>query len=182
MNDQPISREEAERLAKEMLSHYGKQSWDEHFKVDNSANHILVKSVDEFVAMASRRGYRPVSEMDEQGWLCWLNSEYTGRSYVRESFFFYETVATVAERLDKWYGAGQHHVCCIQCKEPLLSTFEEYRVPDGMNDLGMFRCAIPKVVYRSAKAGPDSEVLSVCPGCGLDFIEPMPVEEIKDNE
>lgn len=38
-----MNREEAEKHANELLSHYGKQSWDEHFSIDWS----LVRDNDE---------------------------------------------------------------------------------------------------------------------------------------
>lgn len=142
------------------------------------AKHILVKDAQQFIAMLIRRGYDGIQEeTDEHGWLCWLNSEYTGRSFVRESFFLYETVATVAERLDKWYGAGQHHMCCIQCKEPLLVTAKY--VDEDQQALKWYGC-------RSPKAGPQSAILDVCPGCGIEFGGergyPPPLKEIKDVE
>jgi hypothetical protein len=43
-----MDRDEAEAYANQLLSHYGKQSWNEHFGVqDNPAKRILIKSADE---------------------------------------------------------------------------------------------------------------------------------------
>lgn len=217
-----MNTEEAGAWANQLLSHYGKQSWDAQYRANapvyDPAKHILVKDAQQFIAMAERRGYGPAhEERDEQGWLCWLNSDYVGRCYIREDFFLYQTVAVVANEFDKWFGDLQHHVCCGQCKEPLLigssrkMTLDLYQrrtrpsltlqvdkaIADEVIRRLRFGLSIPKDIitvlpdtsmdeaiakstgYRSARLGPDSPMLSVCPGCGID-LGPESVGEIED--
>lgn len=167
-----MDKEEAEALANQLLSHYGKQNWDEHFKakipIDNPNNHIFVKDARQFTAMVLRRGYGPVDEeKDEHGLLWWLNSNYTGRTYVRESFFLYETVAAVVERFDQWFGAGQHHMQ-HDCGFPLLRESKN----TGDHET---------LAYRSARSGPTSKSLLACPQCE-QYVQDDSVQEIRDEE
>lgn len=91
--------------------------------IDNPANYILVKDTEEFLDMLKRRGYRLEEHKDMYG-MCYKitvgDKAQVTQYALREYSFLYKSVADVAEDLDKWIGAGQHHVCCAQCKEPLL--------------------------------------------------------------
>lgn len=71
-------------------------------------------------------------------------------------------------------------MCCIQCQEPLLQ--KEIRmigIPERVFDPD-YKPEPPRYRYRSAKAGPDSDVLNVCPGCGIE-LNHQTVIEIKDE-
>lgn len=73
---------------------------------------------------------------------------------------------------------SMHLVACSRCKNALLET-SGYRVPDVMNALGMFRCALPMRVHRLASAGPDSPVVKRCPCCDASLNGG--VSEVKDG-
>lgn len=91
--------------------------------IDNITDHILVKSVDEFAAILLRRGYQLEEHRDMYG-ACYKvvagDKEHVTQFVFRPYGFLYRSLTDVAEELDRWIGNGQHHVCCAQCKEPLL--------------------------------------------------------------
>lgn len=64
---------------------------------------------------------------------------------------------------------GCQHVLCVHCDEPLL--YSAKHVDEWHQCLKWYCC-------RSPQAGPDSEDLKVCPGCGIGFGYPPPVKGI----
>lgn len=158
------------------LARYTWQIKDGRVSLDTPAKHIFVKDAQQVIAMFKRRGYSGMKEeIDDQGWLCWIDSEYVGRCYVRESFYLYETVAAVSEKIDKWFGNGWKHMQCIQCGTPLLASFKWVDEPG---------VALKWYGVCSVQAGPYTNPLEVCPGCGIEFTGereyPPPLRGIDD--
>ena len=165
-----MNREEAEKRANELLSHYGKQNWDEHFKTDvptwNQADHILVKNADELIAMLQRRGYTVIGEQGAgvYGKMYSVQCADEVCSFASDAFL-YERAATVAERLDQWVGAGQHHMQ-HECGFPLLREAKNAGSRETL-------------AYRAAHLGPTSESLLECPQC-QQYVQDDSVQEIED--
>lgn len=67
--------------------------------------------------------------------------------------------------------SSMHFVCCAQCQEPLLR---------GVGGSGKGEGSTHWYEFRSAKAGPDSPVLTNCSVCGITLDTGM-VQEIVDN-
>lgn len=207
MNEQAMSREEAERLAHEFLKRPVNRFYDENYTPDTTRR--IVQDVIDFASILGKRGY---------GLICkdgfYTVTHGTTQSLVAEEFFKYQTIAEVTRQLDVI--VGQHHVCCAQCHEPLLHTVNQQKAldtyqrrsmpdmvlettPERVNDVLLQwteRKTVPVDVimktggagldaikqateYRSAKAGPSSPVLTNCPGCGV-VLSNETVQEIQD--
>lgn len=158
----------AEEVARRMLGRQSPMveqgsSWEEN---------TIITHANYFLAMLQRRGYKVTSTfVDANGWRCTCNIKDThiNSYYIREEFFMYETVATVAARLDLYLPPGQHHVMCGRCKESLLYDAQP-RVAGNIVNGG----------YRAVKLGPASNFLSHCPRCKI-ALGPETVEEIYDG-
>lgn len=156
----------ASRLARHVW-----QIRDGRVSLDTPAHHILVKDVEQFVAMLKRRGYDPVVSTDEQGetncMVTCADSQYWFR--VESSLFC--SVAEIAESFDNWLAQGWKHMACIQCGMPLLVSFK------WLHEEGV---ALKWYGVCSVQAGPHSEHLKVCSGCGIEFSYPPPLTSIDD--
>lgn len=93
---------------------------------------------------------------------------------------------TIASDIDEHLGQWQHHVWCAHCHEPLLRGGMPQPREDIERLLGASDEAIAAMkeraagwCYRSAKRGPNSALLTVCPAC-LTPLSEKNVQEIED--
>lgn len=136
----------------------------------NPAKYYLVTGADQFTAMLQRRGYTVRSEQGEHGMLYWVECEGVPCAF-NEHFFLYETVASVADALDRWLGGSRRHVQCAQCGTPLL--YSAKYVDEQQQCLKWYGC-------QPIGAAHGYDWLERCPGCGIAFDYPPPVKEIED--
>lgn len=153
-------------------------------------------SIDELQAAIERRGYtirRPDKEPPikrGQGlWHAGYTTLYIFRKNVYIAFAVSHadlgdvrmSVGEFAELILRGLAKDQHHVWCSQCHEPLLH--KEIYVRGAALDYGVPLEQINRdrmeQQYRSAKAGPDSPILSNCPKCGA-LLSNVNTSEIMD--
>lgn len=178
-----MNREDAEKLASEFLKRPVDQFYDEHYRIDNPAMYQIIMDVSQFTPMLERRGYSLEVQHEQDGdyFVAVCGSL---RTIIGEEFFKYQTIAEVARQLDRL--VGMHHMCCKQCQEPLLQEHYQQRMqrpyysdsPAIDPTYAQFEYKQPRTYYRSAKAGPDSESLTHCPGC--QYV--LSVEIVKEIE
>lgn len=94
---------------------------------------------------------------------------------------------TAAGAIDECLGNWQHHMWCTHCHEPLLLTGVAQPNEDVERLLGASEQDIAAMKerasawhFRSARRGPSSELLTVCPGCLVPLSE-RTVREIHDE-
>lgn len=167
------------RQALDGISRLARDTWqikDGHVVLDTPAHHVLVKGVEQFVAMLKRRGYDPVVSTDELGETnCKVTCADSWYVFRVESSLF-RSVAEIAESFDNWLARGWKHVQCAQCGTPLLCRFKY--VDEGQAPKWYGVCSV--------QAGPHTEHLKVCPECGIEFDGergyPPPLRPIEDCE
>lgn len=154
------------------LSVYSESIWRSRWQGEarehprKPAEYLLVKNADDFAAMLTRRGYNMRVENN------YGTTFFTAMRGLSEAGYFqdtilYETIATVAEYLDKTLGNGQHHMQ-HECGFPLLRETKNTRDHETL-------------AYRAACDGPTSKSVLECPQC-QQYVQDDSVQEIDDAE
>ena len=134
-------------------------------------------TVDELKAAIERRGYAVDVRYYEEHTVEFRISageRRANRAYTLEDLNQVQLSAhDFVESMLYTFAQGWQHVQCVQCGAPLLASFKWVDVPG---------VALKWYGVCSVQAGPYTEHLEVCPGCGIEFsYPPPPLKEIADG-
>lgn len=82
------------------------------------------------------------------------------------------SLSSFVESMLYTFSEGMRHMQCVQCGEPVLASFK-WLYEEG-------KC-LKWYGVCSVKAGPYTEHLSVCEGCGIEWGYPPPLKGIEDG-
>lgn len=141
------------------------------------------EQLDQFKAMLERRGYTRETVTSEHQKVAIGQIIYAVEREWQTELILSRTLAgAIDERLAGW----QHHMWCAHCHEPLLRTGMPQPREDverllgaSEEDIAAMRERASGWCFRSAKRGPHSKVLTVCPSCLVPLSE-RTVQEIAD--
>lgn len=130
-------------------------------------------SIDDLIVSIEQRGYtlrRPVKEPTKGSYT--LLYIVRGDECLTVALLYADlhnircTPRAVVEWVLSGFSKGQQHKVC-RCGEPLLhNEMKQIGIPERVFASG-YKTEIPRDNYRSAKAGPDSPVLTSCPACSV---------------